>query len=92
MTAPKASKKKLKEKQIHDTLYTFTNAFRVGAWDRWHERPYSNPYRYGSQRYTDWEYGNELADSGDITKEEVGPDPDDRPRQKPPRGARFRGR
>ncbi len=67
--------KRLSEKQVGDTLYTFTRAFREGAWDYWHSRPYHNPYRDGSQRADDWEYGNGLASEGEVTKAEVGPDP-----------------
>ena len=68
-------RKRIREKVIGDTLYTFSRAFRVGAWDRWRLRAYDNPYRYGSQRAADWEDGNALADAGDITPDEVGPEP-----------------
>jgi hypothetical protein len=65
---------RLTEKQVGDTLYTFTPAFREGARALWASVPYTcNPYRAGSQRAQDWEDGHCLADDRAITKEEVGP-------------------
>lgn len=58
-------------KQVGDTFYTFTAAFREGARDLWASVPYTcNPYRSGSQRSNDWEDGHCLADEGSITPED----------------------
>lgn len=85
-----ADPNRLREKQIGDTLYTFTPQFREGAWDLWSGVPYTcNPYRDGSQRAQDWEDGHTLADEGEVTREEVGPRPDGAPAQrKKPRARR----
>lgn len=75
-TSRHTDKTPLYSKQIGDTLYTFTGAFCEGAQSYFLSHPYNNPYdpdddEGDDDRHQEWEDGNALASTREITQDEV---------------------